>query len=113
MAHDRCHRVGDPKVGQHITGRAVEPHPITRGLGHAGPGRAQPVGAVQDEKLFSTSDGENWEQVGTLPNAFDNYVFVSPTVGFAGATSTSQGNADHIFAPPTAARPGSRLRPAW
>lgn len=53
--------------------------------------------AVQDRKLLRTTDGETWEEAGALPYAFGEYVFVSPTEGFAAATPATQGNADHVF----------------
>lgn len=32
--------------------------------------------------LFRTTDGETWEQIGTIPEHYSGYTFVSPTVGF-------------------------------
>ncbi|MBZ5670260.1 MAG: hypothetical protein LAO04_11080 [Acidobacteriia bacterium] len=41
--------------------------------------------AVQGEKLVRTSDGQNWEDAGTLPrfSPLHDYTFTSPTQGFA------------------------------
>lgn len=53
--------------------------------------------AVQQGKLLRTTDGENWEEAGALPYAFADYTFVSPVDGFAAATPSTQGDADHVF----------------
>jgi hypothetical protein len=37
--------------------------------------------AVQFDKLLATSDGTNWEDVGTINPSVRDYVFTSPTQG--------------------------------
>ena len=44
--------------------------------------------AIKDKKLLATTDGENWEEIAPLPERMGDFVFVSPTDGFAAAGET-------------------------
>ena len=44
--------------------------------------------AIKDKKLLATTDGENWEEIAPLPQRMGDFVFVSPTDGFAAAGET-------------------------
>ena len=44
------------------------------------------------EKLLHTSDGQNWEEIGTPPRGITDIAFTSPTLGFA-ATAPPTGSA--------------------
>ncbi len=44
--------------------------------------------AIKDKKLLATTEGENWEEIAPLPQRMGDFVFVSPTDGFAAAGQT-------------------------
>jgi photosystem II stability/assembly factor-like uncharacterized protein len=44
--------------------------------------------AIKGKKLLATTDGENWEEIAPLPERMGDYVFLSPTDGFAAAGET-------------------------
>ena len=44
--------------------------------------------AIKDKKLLATADGESWEEIAPLPQRMGDYVFLSPTDGFAAAGQT-------------------------
>ncbi len=44
--------------------------------------------AIKDKKLLATTEGENWEEIAPLPQRMGDFVFVSPTEGFAAAGET-------------------------
>ena len=44
--------------------------------------------AIKGKKLLATADGENWEEIAPLPERMGDFVFVSPTDGFAAAGQT-------------------------
>jgi photosystem II stability/assembly factor-like uncharacterized protein len=44
--------------------------------------------AIKDKKLLATTDGENWEEIAPLPQRMGDFVFLSPTDGFAAAGLT-------------------------
>ena len=44
--------------------------------------------ALKDKKLLATTDGESWEEIAPLPQRMGDYVFLSPTDGFAAAGQT-------------------------
>ena len=59
----------------------------------------QPTG--QAAKLLHTSDGENWTEVGSIPEHYTDYQFVSPTAGFVAEGSKIFGTSDagHTWTP--------------
>jgi len=44
--------------------------------------------AIKDKKLLATTDGETWEEIAPLPQRMGDFVFLSPTDGFAVAGQT-------------------------
>lgn len=44
--------------------------------------------AIKGKKLLATTDGESWEEIAPLPERMGDFVFVSPTDGFAAAGQT-------------------------
>ncbi len=44
--------------------------------------------AIKDKKLLATADGESWEEIAPLPQRMGDFVFLSPTDGFAAAGQT-------------------------
>ena len=44
--------------------------------------------AIKGKKLLATTDGESWEEIAPLPERMGDFVFVSPTDGFAAAGET-------------------------
>ncbi len=44
--------------------------------------------AIKDKKLLATTDGESWEEIAPLPQRMGDFVFLSPTDGFAAAGQT-------------------------
>jgi photosystem II stability/assembly factor-like uncharacterized protein len=51
--------------------------------------------AVQEDKLLRTTDGEHWEQYGSIVPSMTDYLFTSPTVGFA--LGGLHGTSDRVY----------------
>jgi len=67
--------------------------------------------AVQDKKLLRTTDGENWEEIGSVPYNVNYLAFTSPRVGFlGGGEGHSVAGAHQIFKTTDG---GRNWKPVW